>query len=504
MLSLVKGMLFLAAAFLLLSCQNTGSKNEAARTTDTLSSRSPAATPDPENERKFQEIMRATHPDREMIDEADKLFTLLVEINNKIAAFSKALDVQIDVKEKNPKTIIQEPVTSPAYRTLLKMWQLRDRYENEIAWFYSRLVQMRLDPSSSDEEKEKARTVMQNTQSYLKHTQDLQAQEFQPLIKKLEEARKEVVANVRAEKTAFRSQESIQQLDQTPTTQAPTAPAKAPESDKARKARFLKEIEADLKKLREPVANLREPSAQNLTCVNGKALCATTNNSNGNIVGAVFPKGVWAFTYDDGPDAKSTAALLDLLDKHEDPVNKKPKVTFFWLASRAMRLDDIVKRAQESGHSLQNHSYTHKNLAEAGPRQMAHEIQGSNQDLTNAYKNAGSNEEIQYFRCPYGACYAPPIPEARQMIADQGQIHAYWRIDSLDWKLLNGRQIADLVIKQMRLLDHGVLLMHDVHPTTVEATRLVLEWLKKQNAGPGPHYKMVTIPEAVDMVNEGK
>ncbi|MGE3758473.1 MAG: hypothetical protein AB7H97_11990, partial [Pseudobdellovibrionaceae bacterium] len=223
MLSLVKGMLFLAAAFLLLSCQNTGSKNEAARTTDTLSSRSPAATPDPENERKFQEIMRATHPDREMIDEADKLFTLLVEINNKIAAFSKALDVQIDVKEKNPKTIIQEPVTSPAYRTLLKMWQLRDRYENEIAWFYSRLVQMRLDPSSSDEEKEKARTVMQNTQSYLKHTQDLQAQEFQPLIKKLEEARKEVVANVRAEKTAFRSQESIQQLDQTPTTQAPTA-----------------------------------------------------------------------------------------------------------------------------------------------------------------------------------------------------------------------------------------------------------------------------------------
>ncbi len=87
------------------------------------------------------------------------------------------------------------------------------------------------------------------------------------------------------------------------------------------------------------------------------------------------------------------------------------------------------------------------------------------------------------------------------MIANLGQVHAYWRIDSLDWKLMNGPKIADLVIKQMQLQDHGVILMHDIHTPTVEATRLILQWLKKQNSGTGAKYRFVTMPEATRLVN---
>ena len=87
------------------------------------------------------------------------------------------------------------------------------------------------------------------------------------------------------------------------------------------------------------------------------------------------------------------------------------------------------------------------------------------------------------------------------MFVDQGQMHVYWRIDSLDWKFKNSAKASDLIKKQMDIYDHGIILMHDVQDTTPETTRIVLDWMKDQNDNKGKSHKMVTIPEAVDLVN---
>jgi peptidoglycan/xylan/chitin deacetylase (PgdA/CDA1 family) len=87
------------------------------------------------------------------------------------------------------------------------------------------------------------------------------------------------------------------------------------------------------------------------------------------------------------------------------------------------------------------------------------------------------------------------------MIADQGLIHAYWAIDSLDWKNIGQPQrTADLAIKQMQLVKKGAILIHDIHESSVDATQIILKWIKAQNSG-GSKIRLVDLETAVDEVN---
>lgn len=513
--------IFLPTTMLLaISCQNAAKKEFATLEPSAYVTRDVAeASENVALESKFHSIMESLAPDQKMIEHADTLFTLLMEMNKGIKAFSDELDAKLAVKKKEPSAQIEEPLASPTYHRLLKMWQLRDRYEDEIAWFYMRLIQMRLDSSLNKEETNIAKKVLQNTQTYLRNTRDLERIEFQPLMKKLEETRQKTVSDFMIQRRGQMTDQedavakpAFEKAILTPTQMIQVRSSgqisktiSAPPKLNPRYTKFITQIEKDLSQIPDPVSTAREPqSLQNLACGNSKKLCANTNNSNGNIIGSVFPPGVWAFTYDDGPNKTSTPELLEVLHNHSDPINPVGKATFFWLAREVKRHPDVVQRAAEYGFSLQNHSYDHKDLLNLSSQGRAYEIYTSTRDLTYEYRKSIPDYNIQYFRCPYGSCYAPQISEARQMIAAQGQIHVYWRIDSLDWKLLNGPQVAALVIKQMQLLNHGVILMHDVHRTTVDATKIILRWLKTNNEGPGPHYQLVTIPEAVELVNSGQ
>jgi peptidoglycan/xylan/chitin deacetylase (PgdA/CDA1 family) len=266
----------------------------------------------------------------------------------------------------------------------------------------------------------------------------------------------------------------------------------------------VSDVEADLAEIADPVFDTRGPQSApaDLECKDGRKLCISTGE-NGNIVGGVFPKGVWAFTYDDGPAPQSTSDIMDLFINYKDTVNPVGKATFFWTAANVLKNGQWVAKAVKHDFPIANHSYSHADLNRADTDRKK-QIITSNQVIESAINKFDPGYKIQYFRCPYGSCYAPKIPAVRQMLVDQGQMHAYWRIDSLDWKLLDSEKVAALVIKQMQLMDHGVILMHDVHPTTVGATRIVLNWMKNQNNNKGANHKMVTIQEAVELTNAKK
>ncbi len=61
-----------------------------------------------------------------------------------------------------------------------------------------------------------------------------------------------------------------------------------------------------------------------------------------------------AITLDDGPDPEVTPAVLDLLHAHG------AKVTFFCIAERARAQPALVRRMVAAGHSVQNHSLSHR------------------------------------------------------------------------------------------------------------------------------------------------
>lgn len=65
-----------------------------------------------------------------------------------------------------------------------------------------------------------------------------------------------------------------------------------------------------------------------------------------------------ALTFDDGPHPTYTPLLLDGLAK------RKVKATFFITGENAEAYPELVKRMQEEGHLIGNHTYSHIQLTQ--------------------------------------------------------------------------------------------------------------------------------------------
>ena len=99
-----------------------------------------------------------------------------------------------------------------------------------------------------------------------------------------------------------------------------------------------------------------------------------------------------ALTFDDGPDARWTPPLLDLLDRHGQ------KATFFVIGERAeyqrALLQDIVSRGHELGNHTWSHSYATPFMS---PQQLANELV-----RTNTVIEQSTGQRPRWFRPPVG------------------------------------------------------------------------------------------------------
>lgn len=200
---------------------------------------------------------------------------------------------------------------------------------------------------------------------------------------------------------------------------------------------------------------------------------------DGNITGNTFPSNTWALTYDDGPHEKFTLPILANLKKY----NKK--ATFFWLAQNLNPNLAVVEKVKAAGMALANHSYSHANLPKVSASVLNKEIVTSSQVEAQIY-----GYKPKFFRCPYGA--GLNVSRVRQLIAQNGMIHVFWNVDSLDWQDKNPVSIFARVKKQMLAEKKGVILHHDIQPPTLEASRLLFEYSKSLGSK-APRW--VTMPE---------
>lgn len=499
-------------------------------TSHPMGARELASVRDQIMEDRFQAMIQSPEAEKYLTAYADRLFDLLIEINRNIFIFDQELDESLKILKNNPQAELPEPLQSATYQKLWKMWQLKDRYTAEIAWFYLRILQTRTDSNISREERMRVRTIHRNLEKHLLNSQDVERVELQPLMKELAEVYKVFVEDYKERRRAqmqgsgqsssnsqdpqdlvevaenqmgfskalFGTEEDLKKYIQ---ARRISPMATKTEASERRRRLFLKTLDQELLTMPELVVPDREPqNVQDLTCGPNKKICASPGDATGNIIGRVFPAGVWSLTYDDGPGPETTSQLMDILKNYSDPVNPFAKATFFWLAKQVQAYPSNVEKALKLGFQVENHSFTHANLANLNTQGRRREVIESNRVITEVIRKTDKDYRMNYFRCPYGSCYAPKVPEVRQMIANQGQVHAYWRIDSMDWKLRSGPKVAELVIKQMQLMDRGVILMHDIHPSTVEATKIILNWVKKQNTS-GKKHRLVNLSEAVDMAN---
>lgn len=176
-----------------------------------------------------------------------------------------------------------------------------------------------------------------------------------------------------------------------------------------------------------------------------------------------------ALTFDDGP-GQYTDTLLSTLQNHE------AKATFFVIGKNIRRFNSTLQRATQEGHQIGNHTWNHPELPKINPDQIRKEIQQTS-DMIAA--TTGTPPTI--VRPPYGAVDDKVYNELRTMSLSA----ILWSIDTRDWANRDSSIVCQRAVASAQ--PGAIILMHDIHRTTVEAVPCILSTLHKQG------YQFVTI-----------
>lgn len=184
-----------------------------------------------------------------------------------------------------------------------------------------------------------------------------------------------------------------------------------------------------------------------------------------------------ALTYDDGPSEISTAALLEILDKHD------AHATFFVNGNHALENKELITAIVEQGSEIGNHTLDHVWLTKVDEAEAMRQVIGNEHLL----RFLSGQEGVMLLRPPYG--------DINQEILDQFNLPiVLWSADSRDWEVKNVERIIANVLSEIE--DGGIIIMHDGYRTTVEATDELLKILREQN------YKVVSVSEMFALKNQ--
>ncbi|MGG2993949.1 polysaccharide deacetylase family protein [Paenibacillus macerans] len=197
-----------------------------------------------------------------------------------------------------------------------------------------------------------------------------------------------------------------------------------------------------------------------------KATNKATNKAADNTDGKVV-----YLTFDDGPSSL-TDEVLDILKKEDVPG------TFFVLGEQAKRYPEMIRRIEEAGHTLGNHTYNHeyKELYDS----FGHfwkQIKATEEVLRGI-----TGERTPLVRAP-GGTYGH-FDETYFNLLELGGYKVFdWNVDSGDSKRkgVPASEIIDNVVSANRQ-NEVIVLLHDGagHGESVKALPKIIQYYKKQ------------------------
>ena len=151
------------------------------------------------------------------------------------------------------------------------------------------------------------------------------------------------------------------------------------------------------------------------------------------------------------------------------------KATFFITGANAAKYPDIVKRIQEEGHLIGNHTYHHVQLTSANGEQFRNEIISTNEVIREI-----TGEDTEYIRPPYGS-WNKKYEEELNMFP------VLWSIDPRDWCSDDTACIVQNTIGKIK--EGDIILLHDQYPSSVSAALEIVDRLQQEG------YVFVTVEE---------
>ena len=147
--------------------------------------------------------------------------------------------------------------------------------------------------------------------------------------------------------------------------------------------------------------------------------------------------------------------LLYILDKYN------VKATFFLVGFWVEKYPDITKEIAERGFEIGTHSMTHPQMSKLSTEQVMNELSQSQQKIAQL-----TSQKVTLFRPPFGDYNNTLIICAEQL----GLYTIQWSVDSLDWKGLDAKAIAERV---QGMKSGDIILCHNNSDHIVEALPLI-------------------------------
>lgn len=181
-----------------------------------------------------------------------------------------------------------------------------------------------------------------------------------------------------------------------------------------------------------------------------------------------------AISFDAAWGADYTEELLAILKKRDI------KTTFFLVGFWVDKYPDMVKRIDEEGHEIGNHSSKHPQMSKLSKEQIIEELTKTSEKI-----EAITNKKVTLFRPPFGDYNNRLIETSREL----GIQVIQWDVDSLDYKDYG----ADAIIKRVlsRVKNGSIVLFHNNATYTKDALPVILDNLQKEG------YKIVPISELI-------
>ncbi|MCC8051296.1 MAG: polysaccharide deacetylase family protein [Clostridiales bacterium] len=178
-----------------------------------------------------------------------------------------------------------------------------------------------------------------------------------------------------------------------------------------------------------------------------------------------------ALTFDDGPHPVCTPKLLDGLKE------RGVSVTFFVIGKNIPGNEDIIRRMDEEGHLIGNHTYDHVKISDLSVEAACEQV-----EKTSALIHEITGKNTEYVRPPFGSW-------CKDLECSFEMFPVLWDVDPLDWTTKNTGDVVRKVLEAVEPDD--IILLHDCYESSVDAALQIVDALTEQG------YVFVTVDELI-------
>lgn len=166
-------------------------------------------------------------------------------------------------------------------------------------------------------------------------------------------------------------------------------------------------------------------------------------------------------TFDDGPLRAYTKPILKVLADH------CTRATFFLVGRMASADPEMVREIARAGHTIGSHTQSHLNLQATGLLKGRQEVDRGIASITRAL----GRPPAPFFRFPFlgGNRHVDTYTKSRGMAT-------FWvDVDAKDYQTRNPAIVHARIMAQLRDQRKGIILMHDIQPSTAHAIAGLLD-----------------------------